>query len=483
METGLSQINSLVKGIEAFVGGEAQSMEIGEVERRLLALVMEVGLEALKLFVSLKGTGFQVDEIVDDDGRRVPYVRDRGCDYASIFGRVRICRAYYHSPGTAGTFPLDGELNLPKRSCSYLVQEFVSKLAVNMSYEKAVELFGSFFPLDLPIRSVESFLGDLSDDVADFYETQSGPETAAGAEITVATIDRKGVVIKKSEPHGPDNDAVPSNPDKPGKKKMAVVVSAYNTQRHIRTPNDILKEMSEESDAKDKPKPENKHLWGSLTEGPEKTVARLQKATTRRLPKGNELVCILDGERSLWALIYQYFPTAFFVLDIFHVMQYLAKAAHCFHPENSPEARKFVTERLQMLLLGKAGKLIGGLKQMQTKHKLSDGKAYDLGQVVGYLERNRRHMRYEICLKFGYPIGSGVIEGGCRNLINDRLELTGMRWSPNGAESVIRLRAVHINKDWDSFWKFRRKSERRRLYGDRYSEAPEIRDQELRPAA
>jgi hypothetical protein len=92
-------------------------------------------------------------------------------------------------------------------------------------------------------------------------------------------------------------------------------------------------------------------------------------------------------------------------------------------------------------------------------------------------------MRYEICLAHGYPIGSGVIEGACRNLINDRLELTGMSWTLKGAESVMRLRAVHINKDWDAFWKFRRQSERRRLYGIQDSSSSEIQEQELQRAA
>ena len=119
---------------------------------------------------------------------------------------------------------------------------------------------------------------------------------------------------------------------------------------------------------------------------------------------------------------------------------------------SSPQAREFVTERLRMLLQGKAGRMIGGLKQMLTKHELSGTKRHCLEQVIGYLERNRKHMRYEICLAKGYPIGSGVIEGACRNLINDRLELTGMSWTLQGAESVMRLRAVHINKDWDAFW-------------------------------
>ena len=243
--------------------------------------------------------------------------------------------------------------------------------------------------------------------------------------VTVATVDKKGVVIRKPQGGEAGPERVSRDPDKPGKKKMATVISTYVTPRHVRTADDIVREVSDQGSSDSKPKPQNKLTWGSLTDGPEKTVARLKKAVDQRLPQGNELVCILDGERSLWALVYAYFPTAFFVLDIFHVLEHLGKAALCFHDEDSPQAREFVTERLRMLLDGRAGRLIGGLKQMLTKHELSRlPTAYASNQVIGYLERNRKHMRYEICLAKGYPIGSGVIEGACRNLINDRLELS-----------------------------------------------------------
>jgi hypothetical protein len=264
---------------------------------------------------------------------------------------------------------------------------------------------------------------------------------------------------------------------------MATVTSTCVTQRHVRTLDDILREVSDEGSSETRPKPQNKITWGSLTDGPQRAVSRLKKAVDQRLPQANELVCILDGERSLWASVYAYFPAAFFVLDIFHVLEHLGKVALLFHDEDSPQAREFVTERLRMLLQGKAGRMIGGLKQMLTKHELPNAARHSLNQVVRYLERNRQHMRYEICLAKGYPIGSGVIEGACLNLINDRLELTGMSWTMRGAESMIRLRAVHINKDWDSFWKHRPRAQRQGLYGTENTNSPDIRDQEPPRAA
>jgi len=483
MERPITDVSSLVNEILTFVRGTGQRMEIGEVERHLLSLVMEVGRAVLEEFVAEKGSGYVGKEIVNAQGNRCPYVCDRSCAYRSIFGTISIQRAYYHAEGSPGVFPLDGELNLPGRGYSYLVQEFSSRLAVTMSYEDSQEILGSFFPVKMPIRSLESIVGDLCDEVDRFYEEQEAPEVSAEALVTVATVDKKGVIIRKPGTDQGDPELLGANADKPGKKKMATVISTYVTPRHIRTTDDILREVSEQGSSDSKPKPQNKLTWGSLTEGAEKTVVRLKKAVNQRLPKGNGLVCILDGECSLWALVSTYFSTAFFVLDIFHVLEHLGKAALCFHDEDSPQARQFVTERLRMLLEGRAGRLIGGLEQMLTKQQLTGTKRHCLEQVIGYLERNRKHMRYEICLSKGYTIGSGVIEGACRNLINDRLELTGMSWTIQGAECVMRLRAVHINNHWDAFWTYRRQSERRRRYGIEDSSSSEIREQELPRAA
>lgn len=483
MEERIYDVASMVNEILVFVRGSAQAMEIGEVERHLLSLVMALGRAALEEFVSMKGTGYAGKEIMDAQENRCPYVRDRSCAYRSVFGTISIWRAYYHTTGSPGVFPLDGELNLPERGYSYPVQEFSSRLAVTMSYEDAQEILSSFFPVKMPIRSLESIVGDVCDEVDRFYEEKSPPDVCPGAVVTVATVDKKGVVMRKPHADEAGAETASADPDKPGKKKMATVISSYVTSRHVRTADDIVREVSDQGRSGSRPKAQNKFTWGSLTDGPGKTVARLKKAVDQRLPQGNQLVCILDGERSLWALVYRFFHKAFFVLDIFHVLEHLGKAALCFYDEDSPQAREFVTERLRMLLEGKAGRLIGGLKQMLTKQELSGAKKHCLEQVIGYLERNRKHMRYEICLAKGYPIGSGVIEGACRNLINDRLELTGMSWTLQGAESMMRLRAVHINRDWDSFWKHRRKSERVRLYGREHAGSTEIREDQLLRAA
>jgi hypothetical protein len=193
MERALSDMASMVNEILHFVRGEAQGMEIGEVERHLLSLVMAVGRAALEEFVAKKGTGYAGKEITGAHGNRCPYVRDRDCCYRSIFGTISIPRAYYHSDGSPGVFPLDSELNLPARGYSYVLQELSSQLAVKMSYEESQEILHRFFPVKMPIRSLEGIVGDVVDEVDRFYEKESPPDICPEAVVTVATVDKKGV--------------------------------------------------------------------------------------------------------------------------------------------------------------------------------------------------------------------------------------------------------------------------------------------------
>ncbi len=62
----------------------------------------------------------------------------------------------------------------------------------------------------------------------------------------------------------------------------------------------MVHEMSDQESSGSRPKHENKQIWGSLADGPDKTVVRLKRAVAQRLPEGSEPACILDGERSLW---------------------------------------------------------------------------------------------------------------------------------------------------------------------------------------
>ena len=69
---------------------------------------------------------------------------------------------------------------------------------------------------------------------------------------------------------------------------------------------------------------------------------------------------------------------------------------------------------------------------------------------------------YDQYLKLGLPIATGVIEGACRYLVQDRMDRTGARWSLIGAEAVLRLRALRTSGDFDAYWRFHEQQDYRR---------------------
>ncbi len=53
-------------------------------------------------------------------------------------------------------------------------------------------------------------------------------------------------------------------------------------------------------------------------------------------------------------------------------------------------------------------------------------------------------------------------------LVKDRVEVTGARWGPKGAEAVLELRALRKNGDWPRYWRFHLAQERKRVHESRY---------------
>ena len=150
---------------------------------------------------------------------------------------------------------------------------------------------------------------------------------------------------------------------------------------------------------------------------------------------------------------------------MFHVLEWLWDVAYCFFGEGSDEAEAFVTHRLRLLLAGKVGYMIGGLRRLLVQHDLRGEKRRTVQKAIGYFDRNREHMRYDEYLAAGYPIGSGVAEGACRHLVKDRMERTGMRWTVTGAQATLDLRAVYLNGDWQTYMEHYIATEQAALYG------------------
>ena len=96
-----------------------------------------------------------------------------------------------------------------------------------------------------------------------------------------------------------------------------------------------------------------------------------------------------------------------------------------------------------------------------------------IDKAASYLLKNAPYLRYDQYLKKGWPIATGVIEGACRFLIKDRMDVTGARWTLEGAEAVVKIRSLKVSNHFDDYWKFHEDQEFLRNHHKLYKN-PEI---------
>jgi len=158
-----------------------------------------------------------------------------------------------------------------------------------------------------------------------------------------------------------------------------------------------------------------------------------------------------------------------------HVIEYLWKAARVFYEETSSEAEKWVSERLLAVLQGKAGHVAAGIRRSATLKKVPKEDRIPIDKCSGYLLKNKPYLQYHLYLKEGFPIATGVIEGACRHLIKDRMDVTGARWSLKGAEAIVKLRSLRSSGDFEKYWEFHETQEYERNHQSLYAD-PSILD-------
>jgi hypothetical protein len=467
-----SQLAALCKFVRE-AGGKQLRMD--EVERELFSQLLLVGLTLLKAHVAAQGDG-DAGPTLEADGhevQRLPEPRERR--YLSIFGELLLRRFVYarREGQKVERSPLDEKLGMPAGEFSYVLEDWLQRLCVKDSFHEACQSLRMLLGLCPSERAAEVMNQRMAQQAETFRAAAAWPPPREEGPILVVTADGKGVPMRR-----PIEERVRTAPrrgkgEKANKKQMAYVGAVYSIDPFERTADDVVQEIDRRQRAADRPVPQHKQVWAEMTtlaEGEsctgcerlfvEMAIAAHERDPTRRKP----LVCLMDGEAGLWEMQRQWLPRAIGILDLFHVLERLWQAAHCFHPETSPQAEQFVTRRLRQLLNGKVQDVIRGLRRLLKLHDLRGAKRRTLQAVIRYYRNNRRHMRYDEYLAAGYPIGSGVAEGACRHLVKDRMELTGMRWTVNGAQAMLHLRAIYLNGDWDAYMNYYIHTEQATLY-------------------
>jgi len=479
----LTQEQELLKGqqqfqaLAAYVSAAlAAGQRIDEVERALFVQLLQLGHTLLAAFVAGHGNGDVGATCAGSAGQswqRLPETHARR--YVSIFGALTVTRFVYGTRAgqKIDAVPLDARLGLPAGEFSYVLEDWAQRLCLKESFAEGQESLAALLGVQPSVRSLEHLNRALAEFAAPFRQEQPRPPAAEEGPLLVVTADGKGVPMRRPVAPQPRHHGRRGKGEKANQKQMAYVGAVYSIARFVRSVDAVLDEVLRQERAQQRPQPQHKQVWaemtcivaGEVSNGRERLFGQLADAVLQRNHGGRKpMVCLLDGERALWDQYAQCFPEAEGILDLFHVLERLWLAAHCLHRERSPAAEQFVTDRLRMLLEGRVAGLITSLRQLRAKTALPAAKRRTLTKVIGYLNNNRAHMKYDQYLAAGYPIGSGVAEGACRHLVKDRMEQTGMRWTVDGAQALLAVRAIYLNGDWAAFLTHRVQQEQTELY-------------------
>ena len=456
---------------------EVRDAPLHNVEEGLRRKLLELGRRLLQEHVRSRGQG-DVGPSLEllHPGSEVKVhkrgsVRER--HHETVFGEIEVARRAYHHPGVEGVYPLDVEMELPRRRFSYGVQRVIVKEAVKGPFEEAVQSVREYTGAAVSKRSSEQLVEEISRGVDQFYSESRELPKSTGP-ILVAAVDCKGIPMKKKDKAKKRSRR--KKGEKSNKKRMATIGAVHTVERFPRTPEEIVENLipSDEeglsSVPRPRPKPENKRVWGSLRQSKDEFFCEIKSETELRDPDNTkEKVALVDGERALQKRVQKWLPGFVLIVDLIHILENLWKAAYCFHPEGSQEAANWVKLRLLKILQGKVSLVVRGIRQSATKRKLSGKSRKAVDQVTGYLYNNRAHMRYDEYLASGYPIATGTVEGACKNLVKDRMERSGMRWTEEMAEAMLKLRGVYLSGDFENFWRFYISWEQSRIYPDAWA--------------
>jgi len=158
------------------------------------------------------------------------------------------------------------------------------------------------------------------------------------------------------------------------------------------------------------------------------------------------------------------------MIDFIHVLEYLWKAAWCFHPPRDPVMEDWVIVQSLDILHGRVQDVISRITRLAADHPPQRSEhAKIIRTTLSYLENKQACMDYPTALANGWPITTGVIEGACRHLVQDRMGITGARWGLAGAQAMLWLRAINASGDTSTYWDWHIQQEHQRNHLSRYS--------------
>ena len=402
----------------------------------------------------------------------------------TVFGTVSVDRLAYRHRGQTNLYPADAALNLPSERHSHGLRQLAAVESARGSFEEARLALRRATGVKIGKRQVEALAGRAAVDFQAYYQ-QPRRTPADDGDVLVLSADGKGIVMRAEALRPATAKAAAaatarlttrlSKGEKPNRKRVAVVGAVYDATPVVRTPTDIIG-RDPSAGPPQAPTAKNKWLTASVVQDAATVISQVFAEATRRDPDHQRTwIALVDGANHQIERIQTEAKArhvkVHIVCDFVHVLEYLWSAAWSFFAEGDPAAEAWVADKALAVLRGQSSTVAAAIRRKATRLGLDARARKNADKSAGYLLAKRDYLDYSRALRQGWPIATGVIEGACRHLVKDRLDLTGSRWGLHGAEAILKLRALRSNGDFDNYWTFHLNQERQRVHAPRYANA------------
>jgi len=463
---------------------QAAGMAHADLEKRLQIDVRELTRLGLQGHLDLRAEQEVRVAVSGADGVR------RGCMEAgrrrpllSVFGPVVVSRNAYRAKGHQNLCPADAGLNLPVEQHSHGLRRVSAIEAARGSYDDTLAAIERATGQVLGKRQVEQLAQRAAVDFDGFYAARQ----IAGepGDALIISCDGKGVVMRhhalrpatRRQAAGASTKLKTrlSKGEKRNRKRMAEVGAVYDTTPAARTAADVMPaDEAQRAAAITAPVAKNKWLTASVVDDAAGVIRQVFAEADRRDPQhARDWVALVDGNnhqiQRIQAEAAAREVQVSVVVDFIHVIEYVWKAAWSFHNEGDPAAELWVRKHAQQILSGHATKVAGQIRRQATTTGLDGAQRAGADTAAKYLTNKAPYLDYPTALANGWPIATGVIEGACRHLVKDRMDITGARWGLPGAEAILKLRAIITNGDLDEYWRHHLTQEHQRVHASRYA--------------
>jgi hypothetical protein len=457
--------------------------------RELLCAVLQHGLDARA------GAEVRLPEVTGADGvTRTRAERDHARKIVTTLGPVTARRIGYRAAakGVPALFPRDAALNLPARGYSWQLQQLAVTFTRSGAYEQAQEFVRAATGVTIGKKQLEQITAEAAADAPGFYparaQEQEQQQQEQEQELVPLAIsaDGKGVAMRpdsrrrrtKTPEQRVRNFEKRRGTGEKGCKRMAETGAVFDVRPVPRTPEQVM--APSPAGGKDAPRAVRRWYTVDIAAGRDKTISDLFDQAERRDPgHARPWIALVDGDIHQISLIHDQAATrgitVTILVDFIHVLEYLWKAAWCFHPPRDPAMETWVTAQALDILHGRAAEVAARIRQLAQDHPPAGSEhAKIIRKTLSYLDAKQPYLDYPRALAAGWPIATGVIEGACRHLVSDRMGITGARWSTPGAQAILWLRAIRANADHDTYWDYHIQQEHHRNHLSHYQQTLEL---------